>query len=259
MGHGMADHVVIYSGRISKEIQQLIPALKIMPESVSVELAQRIITELHPKVMAFGASDWKPDIIKLAKDSGADLYVDRQGSDGMDQPITRRAGRRRLMQAQTGSRRTGQANWSNICARRATNRIDRPAPRTPLTNDRGICLRRLVGDLSGCRQLRAIPASAEGRDQLDGSYHFRDLRGDQCLLVTEERGLRDYHVEIGIDAGLVAAELELEGDFGGVDGLLQLDHLLRLDAHGREKILYLLEGGERGCPGSRQPRRCMSR
>jgi glycerophosphoryl diester phosphodiesterase len=81
VGHGMADHVVIYSGRISKEIQQLNPALKIMPESVSVDLVQRIITELHPKVIAFGASDWKPDIIKLAKDSGAELYVDRQGSD----------------------------------------------------------------------------------------------------------------------------------------------------------------------------------
>ena len=80
VGHGMADHVVIYSGPIAKDIQQLSPALKIMPEAVSVEMAQRIIRELHPKVMAFGASDWKPDIIKLAKDSGAELYVDRQGS-----------------------------------------------------------------------------------------------------------------------------------------------------------------------------------
>jgi glycerophosphoryl diester phosphodiesterase len=78
--HGMTDHVVIYSGRISKEIQQLNPKLKIMPESVNADLVQRIIAELHPKVIAFGASDWKPEIIKLAKDSGAELYVDRQGS-----------------------------------------------------------------------------------------------------------------------------------------------------------------------------------
>src|SRR5580700_11410675 len=34
--HGMSDHVVIYSGRISKEIQQIDPKLKIMPESVNV-------------------------------------------------------------------------------------------------------------------------------------------------------------------------------------------------------------------------------
>jgi glycerophosphoryl diester phosphodiesterase len=79
--HGMADHVVIYSGRLSKAIQEINPKLKIMPESVNVELVQRIVSELHPKVIAFGASDWKPEIIKLAKDSGAELYVDRQGSD----------------------------------------------------------------------------------------------------------------------------------------------------------------------------------
>jgi glycerophosphoryl diester phosphodiesterase len=83
--HGMADHVVIYSGRISKDIQQLNPKLKIMPESVNVDLVQRIIIELHPKVIAFGASDWKPEIIKLAKESGAELYVDRQ-SGSTDNP-----------------------------------------------------------------------------------------------------------------------------------------------------------------------------
>ena len=79
--HGMADHVVIYSGWGSKEIQQLNPKLKIMPESSSVDTVKRIVAELHPRVIAFGASDWTPEIIKLAKDSGAELYVDRQGSD----------------------------------------------------------------------------------------------------------------------------------------------------------------------------------
>jgi len=79
--HGMAGHVVIYSGRISKEIQELNPQLKIMPESGSVAMVQRIVAELHPPVIAFGAGDWKPEIIKLAKDSGAALYVDRQGGD----------------------------------------------------------------------------------------------------------------------------------------------------------------------------------
>ncbi len=46
--HGMSDHVVIYSGRLSKEIQELNPKLKVMPESVSVEVVQRTIAELHP-------------------------------------------------------------------------------------------------------------------------------------------------------------------------------------------------------------------
>ena len=52
---------------------------KIMPESVNAAVVERIIGELHPKVIAFGASDWKPEVIKLAKESGAELYVDRQG------------------------------------------------------------------------------------------------------------------------------------------------------------------------------------
>lgn len=81
VAHGMADHVVIYSGRISKEIQQLNPRLKIMPEAGSVEVVKRIIIDLKPRVIAFGPSDWKPEVIRLAKDSGAELYVDRQGSD----------------------------------------------------------------------------------------------------------------------------------------------------------------------------------
>ncbi len=79
VGYGMAGHVVIYSGRLSREIQEIDPELKIMPEAVNAEVVKRIIPELHPKVIAFGASDWKPEVIRLAKDSGAELYVDRQG------------------------------------------------------------------------------------------------------------------------------------------------------------------------------------
>ena len=81
VGHGMTDHVVIYSGWISKDVQDLNPKLKIMPEASTVELVQKVIPMLHPPVWAFGSGDWKPEIIKLAKDSGADVFVDRQGSD----------------------------------------------------------------------------------------------------------------------------------------------------------------------------------
>ena len=81
VSHGMADHVVIYSGRLSKEIHEINPALRIMPESVSVDSVRRAVGELHPTVFAFGASDWKPEVIRAAKDAGAKLYVDRQGSD----------------------------------------------------------------------------------------------------------------------------------------------------------------------------------
>ncbi len=77
--HGMADHVVIYSGRISKEIQDLDPRLKIMPEAGQVEQAQRIVDLLHPKVLAFDAGDFKPEVIAVAKKANALIYVDRLG------------------------------------------------------------------------------------------------------------------------------------------------------------------------------------
>jgi glycerophosphoryl diester phosphodiesterase len=79
VGHGMAENVVIYSGRISKEIQDLNPNLKIMPESRNVELARREVDELHVKVMAFDAGDFKPEVIDIAKKGHALIYVDRLG------------------------------------------------------------------------------------------------------------------------------------------------------------------------------------
>jgi glycerophosphoryl diester phosphodiesterase len=78
--HGMVDHVVIYCGlQFSKEVQKLNPKLKAMPESGSVENVKRIIEELHPRVIAFGEHDFKPEIIRLTKEANAEIYVDRLG------------------------------------------------------------------------------------------------------------------------------------------------------------------------------------
>jgi len=79
VGHAMTENVVIYSGRLSKEIQDLDPSLKIMPESRNVELARREVDELHVKVMAFDAGDFKPEVIEVAKKGHALIYVDRLG------------------------------------------------------------------------------------------------------------------------------------------------------------------------------------
>ncbi len=59
--HGMAENVVIYSGWISKEIQQLNPKLKIMPESSNVEMVKRIVT---------GATSKGDRLRRLGLDSG---------------------------------------------------------------------------------------------------------------------------------------------------------------------------------------------
>jgi glycerophosphoryl diester phosphodiesterase len=77
----MADHVVIYVGLSEgKEIQTLNPKLKVMPEAGTAENAKHLIERLHPQVLAFGASDFKPDVIRVAKEANALVYVDRMGT-----------------------------------------------------------------------------------------------------------------------------------------------------------------------------------
>jgi len=80
VGHGMTDDVVIYSGGISKAVQDLEPRLKIMPEAGQAESAQRLVDSLHPRVLAFSASDFKPEVIAIAKKAHALIYVDRLGT-----------------------------------------------------------------------------------------------------------------------------------------------------------------------------------
>ncbi|HKE24399.1 MAG TPA: glycerophosphodiester phosphodiesterase family protein [Bryobacteraceae bacterium] len=79
-GHGMGDHVVIYCGmNLAKQIQELNPKLKVMPESNSVEHSKLLIEQLHPQVIAFGAKDFTPEIIGVVKQANALVYVDRMG------------------------------------------------------------------------------------------------------------------------------------------------------------------------------------
>jgi len=85
--HDMVEHVVIYCGlQFAKEVQKLNPKLKVMPESSSEENVKRIIAELHPSVIAFGARDFTPEIIRLTKEGNAAIYVDRLGP--ADNPAT---------------------------------------------------------------------------------------------------------------------------------------------------------------------------
>jgi glycerophosphoryl diester phosphodiesterase len=50
-----------------------------MPEAGSVETATRFIGELRPRVISFDARDFKDEIIALARQAGAGIYVDRLG------------------------------------------------------------------------------------------------------------------------------------------------------------------------------------
>ena len=79
--HQMDENVVIYgSPKLLKRVQALNPSLKVMPEANNVETARRLIDELRPRVFAFDARDFRPDVIKVVIDAGAQINVDRLGT-----------------------------------------------------------------------------------------------------------------------------------------------------------------------------------
>jgi glycerophosphoryl diester phosphodiesterase len=78
--YGMQDKIVVYGGyQYLKDVAALRPKIKIMPESVSVAVCKKLIDEFHPKVIAFSGRDFTDEIIALAKEVKADIYVDRFG------------------------------------------------------------------------------------------------------------------------------------------------------------------------------------
>jgi glycerophosphoryl diester phosphodiesterase len=80
-GHGMADHVVIYCKLdLARQIVALDPRLKVMPESRTVENVHVLVEQLHPKVIAYSAGDFTPEIIAAARGAHAAIYVDRMGN-----------------------------------------------------------------------------------------------------------------------------------------------------------------------------------
>jgi glycerophosphoryl diester phosphodiesterase len=78
--YGMEDHVVVYGGmELQRGVQKLEPRIQVMPEANSVEASAKFIQELHPRVIAFDARDFKDEIIALARQAKAGIYVDRLG------------------------------------------------------------------------------------------------------------------------------------------------------------------------------------
>ena len=76
----MSDKVVIYGGGgFLKRVLALRPALKVMPEAGNVEVLTKLIDALMPHVVAFDASDFKDEVIQVAQQAKAAIYVDRLG------------------------------------------------------------------------------------------------------------------------------------------------------------------------------------
>jgi glycerophosphoryl diester phosphodiesterase len=76
----MLDKVVIYGGAHFLEgVLALNRSLKVMPEADDTTTLKKLVATLSPKVVAFDASDFKQDVISIAKQSHAEIYVDRLG------------------------------------------------------------------------------------------------------------------------------------------------------------------------------------
>jgi glycerophosphoryl diester phosphodiesterase len=79
--HDMQDHVVIYGNPFFLyEVQKIRPDLRIMPEAYSPDVAKLLTRGLTLTILAFSASDFKEDVIQVAKQAKALIYVDRMGS-----------------------------------------------------------------------------------------------------------------------------------------------------------------------------------
>ena len=70
------------------------------------------------------------------------------------------------------------------------------------------------------RQLRDIPAAAEGADQAYAGDELAGLEVDGGALILEQGGLGGQDFEIAGDAAFVALVGEVEGVLGGGDGAL---------------------------------------
>jgi glycerophosphoryl diester phosphodiesterase len=76
--HDMGDHVMFYSERVSflKQIAELRPSWKLMPEAFNPEHVRELVTVLHPSLVGFDQRDFDPRTIAAAHDAKARIFVD---------------------------------------------------------------------------------------------------------------------------------------------------------------------------------------
>src|SRR5882724_5724221 len=76
--HGMGDHVMFYSSSVEflKQIAELRPSWKLMPEANNPAHVQELVTMLHPYVLAFDRHDFNAPTIQAAHDAGVGIFVD---------------------------------------------------------------------------------------------------------------------------------------------------------------------------------------
>ena len=78
--------------------------------------------------------------------------------------------------------------------------------------------------------------------------HLLNLQTGQLLLVAQHRVLQRDHIEIRINPGLIPAHLQIQSRLRRRNRPALLLDLLRKDTCLRQRVLYLLEGGQHRLP-----------
>ena len=80
--HEMVSRTVVYGSFAGLvELRKLEPKLRVMPEAVSLAVLRQSLQSLQPSVVAFDRRDFVDEIIAVAREAKADIFVDRLGPD----------------------------------------------------------------------------------------------------------------------------------------------------------------------------------
>lgn len=78
--HAMRPSILTYGGvQLLRELVQLRPGWPCMPEAVSAEALNRNLKDLRPPAIAFSDWNFKSELVKMARDAGCEVFLDRQG------------------------------------------------------------------------------------------------------------------------------------------------------------------------------------
>lgn len=78
--HNMQDHVVIFGNPfLLYDVLKIRPTLRVMPEALNVDVCRFLLHSMPLQVMAFDAADFMSATVYVARQSHAQIFVDRLG------------------------------------------------------------------------------------------------------------------------------------------------------------------------------------
>ena len=96
--------------------------------------------------------------------------------------------------------------------------------------------------------MRTLPSAAQSLHQCHRRGHFLHLEIIQSLPVGQNSGLRDQHIDVRINPGLVPSLFEREIGLREIYRLLFLLNFLGKNAHFGKSVFYLLKGRQNCLP-----------